>query len=216
MVRFKNNTSIGSMTPIGSRLFISLNDEYLRMQNDWFFKWHSIGRERAVEIDSFLGKPIVYGGSKFDGSARLVYWDTIQRYLIKKIGSIFDSLEEELKKYPLEVKAKALTEAQWIVGHFSARIQRAAIEKDRILRGNGIEFSPEHDAGHWLGCGTGDIQARVEGLRRIYCDLEQEVGAATAKLSDALILKPTFMGMGTDLKKVWGWAHTKWRGARGR
>jgi hypothetical protein len=148
------------MTPIGSRLYISLNDEYLRMQNDWFFKWHSIGGERAVEIDSFLGKPIVYGGIKFDGTARLVYWVTIQRYLNKKIGSIFDSLEEELRKYPLEVKAKALTEAQWIVGQFSGKIQRAAIEKDRILRGNGIEFPPEYDAGHWQGCGTGDIQAR--------------------------------------------------------
>jgi hypothetical protein len=51
------------MTPIGSRLFISLNDEYLRMLNEWFFKWHSIGGERAVGIDSFLGKPIVYGGT---------------------------------------------------------------------------------------------------------------------------------------------------------
>ena len=41
------------LTPIGSRLSASLNDEYLRMQNEWFFKWHSIGEDRAVEIDSF-------------------------------------------------------------------------------------------------------------------------------------------------------------------
>jgi hypothetical protein len=126
-----------------------------------------------------------------------------EQFREEKIGSIFDSLEEEIKKYPREVKDKALIEAQWMVSRFSQQIQRAAIEKDRILRGNGIEFPPEHDAGHWLGCGTGDIQARVEGLRRIYCDLEQEIGAATAKLSDAVILKPAFMGMGMDLQKAW-------------
>jgi hypothetical protein len=204
------------MTPIGLRLLNSLNDEYLRMLNEWFFKWHSIGGARAVEIDSFLGKPIFYGRIKFDGSVRLVYWDTIQRYLRKKIGFIFDSLEEELNKYPPEIRAEALTEARWVVSQFAGKIQRAAIEKDRILRGNGIEFPPEHDAGHWQGCSTGDIEGRVEGLRGIYCDLEQDVGTAPAKLSDAVILKPTFMGMGIDLQKAWSWVHEKWRGARGR
>ena len=170
------------MTPVGSRLFNSLNDEYLRMQNEWFFKWHSIGGQRAVEIDSFLGKPVSYGGIKFSGSARLVYWDTIQRYLRKKIGSIFDGLEEELKKYPLEIRAEALTEARWVVGQFAAKIRKAAIEKDRILRGNGTEFPPEHDAGRWQGCHTGDIEGRVEGLRRIYCDLKQDVGGVEVSL----------------------------------
>lgn len=202
------------MTPIGLRLINSLNDEYLRMLNEWFFKWHSIGGSRGVEIDSFLGKPIFYGGIKFDGSARLVYWDTIQRYLRKKIGSIFDSLEEELNKYPPEIRTEALTEARWAVSQFAGKIRRAAIEKDRILRGDGIKFPPEHDSGHWQGCHAEDIEARVEGLRRIYCDPEQDVGTATAKLSDAVILKPAFMGMGIDLQKAWSWVRDKWRGAR--
>src|SRR6266404_2920655 len=163
------------MTPIGSRLSASLNDEYLRMQNEWFFKWHHIGGEHAVEIDSFRGKPIVYGGIKFSGSARLVYWDTIQHYLQSKIGSIFDSLEEELTKYPLEIRAEALNEARSIVGQFAEKMRRAAIEKDRILRGDGIKFPPE-DAGHWRGWHSGEIEAGLEALRRIYCDLKQDVG----------------------------------------
>ena len=88
------------------------------MQNEWFFKWHHIGGQWAIEIDSFRGKPIVYGGIKFAGSARLVYWDTIQHYLRNKIGAIFDGVEEELKKYPLEIRAAALAEARWIVSRF--------------------------------------------------------------------------------------------------
>jgi hypothetical protein len=181
------------MTPIGSRLSASLSDEYLRMQNEWFFKWHSIGGDRPVVIESFNGKPICYGGIKFSGSAHSVYWDTIQRYLRKKIGSIFDGLEEELKKYSLEVRDKALTEARSIVGQFAAKIRRAAIEKDRILRGDGIKFPPEHDMGHWQGCGIGDIEARVEGLRRIYCDLQVNIGGVEMPLQSMMKDKVTLV-----------------------
>src|ERR1700685_1093655 len=104
-----------------------------------------IGGPRAVEIDSFLGRPICYGGIRFSGSARSVYWATIQRYLRNKVGSIFDGLEDELKTYSLEIMGEALIEARSIVGQFAAKIRRAAIEKDRILRGNGIEFPSEQD-----------------------------------------------------------------------
>lgn len=146
------------------------------MQNEWFFKWHHIGGQRAVEIDSFRGKPIVYGGIKFSGSALHVYWDTIQHYLTKKISLTFDDIEDEINKYPLEIRAEALAETKWMVCQFAAKIRRAAVEKDRILRGNGTHFPAEHDLGRWQGCHAGDIEARVGGLRRIYCDLKQNVG----------------------------------------
>jgi hypothetical protein len=167
------------LTPIGSRLTASLNEEYMRMQNEWFFKWHSIGSERGVEIESFNGRPIFYGGIRFSGSAHRVYWDTIQRYLQKKVGSIFDELEGAMGRYPLDVRSKALDESKWIVGQFAAKIRRTAIEKDRVLRGNGIEFPPEHDLGHWHGCRAEDIEARVGALRQIYCDLQIDVGGAS-------------------------------------
>jgi hypothetical protein len=189
------------LTPIGLRLSASLSDEHLRMQNEWFFKWHAIGGQQPVMIESFNGKPICYGGIKFSGSAHSVYWDTIQRYLRKKIGLIFDGLEEELKKYSLEVRQRALTGAQSIVGQFVARIRRTAIEKDRILRGNGIEFPPEHDMGQWRGCQTEDIEARVEGLRRIYCDLQLNVGGADMSLQSLMKDKVTLVKKdGTVLK----------------
>jgi hypothetical protein len=40
--------------------------------------------------------------------------------------------------------------------------------------------------------------------------------ASIAKLSDAVILKPTLWGMGIDLPKAWKWMHDKWRGTRPR
>jgi hypothetical protein len=62
-----------TQTPIGARLQIALDAEYLRMQNDWFFKWHYIGLDNVVEIDGFDGRMIRYAGIKFSGSARSVY-----------------------------------------------------------------------------------------------------------------------------------------------
>jgi hypothetical protein len=41
-----------------------LDAEYLRMQNEWFFKWHHIGGDSVVEIDGFDGRMIRYGGIK--------------------------------------------------------------------------------------------------------------------------------------------------------
>jgi hypothetical protein len=68
---------MSTLTPIGARLQTTLDAEYLRMQNEWFFKWHHIGRGGGVEIDGFDGRMIRYGGIKFSGSARNVYWGTI-------------------------------------------------------------------------------------------------------------------------------------------
>jgi hypothetical protein len=166
-----------SLTPIGSRLSLSLDDEYMRMQNEWFFKWHHIGGQRALRIDSFRGKPICYGGIKYSGTARDIYWQTIQLYLRKQIGGIFDNLEGELERYSLEVRHAALNEVEFIVTEFAAKIRRAAIETDRILRGNGIEFPVEHDAGHWQGASPG------EGLREIYCDRTLDVGGMQMRFS---------------------------------
>lgn len=158
------------LTPIGSRLRIALDTEHRRMQNEWFFKWHFIKGDRPVEIESFDGKPIVYGGIKFSGTARTVYWDAIQRYLRKKISTLFDELENELQKYPVEVREQALGEAVVFINGFSGQIRNAAIEKDRILRGNGIDFPPAHDSGRWEGVQPADIRSRAQILKQIYCD----------------------------------------------
>jgi hypothetical protein len=162
---------MSTLTPIGSRLQIALDAEYLTMANEWFFKWHHIGRESTVEIDSFDGRLISYGGIKFGGTARDVYWATIQRYMRQKVGELFDQLEVEIQRYPADVRAKALNEALALIRQFAGKIRREAVKKDRILRGDGVNFPSEQDLGNWAGAQPSDIEARVETLRHIYCDL---------------------------------------------
>jgi hypothetical protein len=44
-----------------------------------------------------------------------------------------------------------------------------AVEKDRILRGDGMNFPPQHDFGTWQGSGVKDIESRADSLVAIHC-----------------------------------------------
>jgi hypothetical protein len=61
---------MSTLTPIGARLQMALDAEYLRMQNEWFFKWHHIGRDRVIEIDGFDGRMIRYVRRRPAGTTR--------------------------------------------------------------------------------------------------------------------------------------------------
>jgi len=61
------------MTPTASRLKARLEDRRLWFANEWFYKWHFIGNDGPVTIDSFDGREIRYGGiveGQFRGAVR--------------------------------------------------------------------------------------------------------------------------------------------------
>jgi hypothetical protein len=55
------------LTPFGHRLATKLENEYLRMANEWFFRWHSLGYGGVVDVDDFNGRRIHIGGVQFSG-----------------------------------------------------------------------------------------------------------------------------------------------------
>lgn len=169
------------VTPVGSRLRLQLDNECRRMANEWFFKWHHIGGQNPVEIESFRDKPIRYGGIKFDGSPHHVYWHTIQHYLRLKVSEIFDQVEQEIKDYPAETQRSAVKEAMHIVSGFAGKIRKMAIEKDRILRGDGINFPEAHDFGRWEGSTTKDIEQRANALLAIVPEPQKPTRCSTLK-----------------------------------
>lgn len=185
------------MTPTGSRFQIRLDDEFSRMQNEWFFKWHHIGGNRTIEIDGFDGRSICYSGLQFDGSARDVYWDTIQRYIRKKISTLFDELEIEIKDYEPSVRRNALTEVSSLITGFSNRIRKIAIDKDRILRGNGHSF-PQSTTEMWRYDYVSQIDQRTEALNSIYVEAfedQPEEGRWQEKLNAHYKSNPFFYWM---------------------
>jgi hypothetical protein len=132
------------MTPYGTRLKDNLDTEVLRMQKEWFFKWHFIKEHQGVEIESFNGSNIHYGGIQYSGSAHQVYWATLRRYLALRLGEYFDSAVEALERFPQNISSEIIGEFDQLLKNFCSRIADIAAEKDRILRGIGTEF-PEID-----------------------------------------------------------------------
>jgi uncharacterized protein (TIGR02391 family) len=154
------------VTPHGHRLKLALDSERRRMANEWFFKWHQIGRDGPVDIDSFDGRLIRYGGIQFGGTARDVYWDTLGRYVRKKVDEVFTQTEHDIEKYPLTQALSAVDETEAATNAFVAGIANDAVEKDRILRGNGTKFPARDDAAANRLRSANDASARAYALRK--------------------------------------------------
>jgi len=59
-----------------------------------------------------------------------------------KNGETFDRLEAEVKGYPEPQIQSAINETKTIMETFARGLIEDAIEKDRVLRGDGINFPP--------------------------------------------------------------------------
>lgn len=152
------------MTPTATRLQLRLEERYAWFRNEWFFKWHHIGGQQAVQIDLFNGRHAHYAGIAFSGSARDIYWDAITRGVRKEIIEQMAWVEEAVRTYSREVAVKAIEECAGQIASFAQNVRRTAIEKERILRGNGITFPNEQDVGHWYGTTVEDVFAQAKAL----------------------------------------------------
>ncbi len=103
-----------------------------------------------------------------------------------------EPLENDIQKYPLETRKAALSEALGSLRRFAAKIRKAAVEKDRILRGNGFEFPAPHDRGTWQGSQPAEIEAAVASLDAIYCKPTISVDGVEMPFRDMLTDKVTF------------------------
>ena len=153
------------MTLTAAQLKFRLDQRLRWFHNEWFFKWHHIGRERIVEIDMFDGRYARYGGIKFSGSACDVYWDAIARGLRKEIVEQFAWIEERVGVYARAPAETAINECANLLTEFANSVRRAAVEKDRILRGDGINFPLERDRGIWVDSSPGEIALQAEALK---------------------------------------------------
>ena len=153
------------MTPTASRLKARLDERRRWFVNEWFFKWHFIGKDGPVTIDSFDGRGIHYGGIAFSGTARHVYWDAIVRGVRKEIVEQFAWVDQEVRNYNRETGLKAIDECAGQLASFVRVIRREAVKKDRILRGDGINHPTEDDGGWWDGTSDREIVSQAEALK---------------------------------------------------
>jgi hypothetical protein len=103
-------STVGLMTPIADKMKFHLDQRRRWFHNEWLFKWHHIGREDPVEIDTFDGRSARFGGIEYSGSAVQIYWDAIVRGVRKEITEQFAWLDEQVRKYNPETTDRAITE----------------------------------------------------------------------------------------------------------
>lgn len=171
------------MTPTCTRLKARLDERLRWFINEWFFKWHFIGKDGPVSIDSFDGRGIHFGGIKFSGSACDVYWDSIVRGVKKEITEQFAWVDLEVRAYNHETALQAIDECAGQLVSFVRTIRREAVAKDRILRGDGIRFPSENDAGRWDGTSASDIASQADALKRAL-PLPVEYQSSTAPVEE--------------------------------
>lgn len=153
------------MTPTANQLKHRIEQRLLWFHNEWFFKWHHIGGAHTVKIDTFDGRHASYSGLGFSGSPRNVFWNSITRGTRKEIVEQFAWVDSEVRRYNEETAQKAIDECTGLLISFAGSIRRTAIEKDRILRGDGINFPPELDSGRWDGTLPSDIEEQGRALK---------------------------------------------------
>ena len=169
------------MTPTGRQLQQRLEDRR-GWFHSWLFQWHGLRDSRnPVQVDLFNGKTSYMGGIEFSGSARDVYWDAITRGVRKEILEQFAWVDEQVRRYNSATATRAIDECAGLLISFASVIRREAIAKDRILRGDGINFPPQHDAGYWRGTTAEEIQNLANSLKLALPGLESLPVVATIK-----------------------------------
>lgn len=137
-----------------------------RWFHNWFFKWHQIGNDSAVDIDTFDGKTASFGNIEYSGSAVNTFWDSVVRGVQKEISEQFAWLDEQVRKYNPETVEAAIDECSGLITSFAEGVRRDAVEKDRVLRGrHGTLAATGTDAGYWEGTTRDEIASRANALK---------------------------------------------------
>jgi hypothetical protein len=153
------------MTPTTTQLKLRLDQRRRWFDNEWLFKWHHISNQHAVEIDMFDGRMARYAGIKFAGSPCNVYWDAVARGVRKEVIEQFVWIEERVRIYARAPAEAAIDECAGLLAAFVQSVRRAAVQTDRILRGDGITFPLERDAGVWIDVSPDDIAGQATALK---------------------------------------------------
>jgi hypothetical protein len=169
------------MTPIATQLEFRLDQRRRWFDNEWFFKWHHIGGQHVVEIDTFDGRFARYAGIKFTGSPRLIYWDALARGVRKEIIEQFAWVEERVRSYARAQAEVAIDECAGLLASFRQSVYRTAVEKDRILSGNGFTSHPRQENGSkGKDFSAGDVFHQAAALKAVLFPAEEGVRTEAA------------------------------------
>lgn len=177
------------MTPAASSLQFELDERLRWFGNSWFPKWHHIGEHEVAVIDVFDGSTATLGGIVFSGTVRQVYWDSIVRGARGEVEERLRWIDAEVRRYSPDGSERTVDECVGLLISFVERIQAAAVEKFRVLCGDGERFPPRVDLGRWEGLSRAEIALRGEELKRALPQEEDQLAALVRRPSESIAVE---------------------------
>ena len=172
------------MTPAASALKFELDARHLWFRNEWFFRWHQVGGDRPVQIDTFDGRFASYAGLAFSGTIRDVFWDAVARGARREVEERLRWIDAEVRRYDRNEADTAIDECIGLLISFVERIRRDAVEKFRILCGDGLNFPDPVDSGRWPS--REEIAKRGEALKRAIPHEDDQLQALVRRPTESI------------------------------
>jgi hypothetical protein len=91
----------------------------------------------VVDVEDFRGGKFGTGGVVFQGQIQDLYWQAIERCLIKETHAAFQKWEEQTASYPSAIRRASLEGTGTLLRQFVASTIARALDTDRRLRGQG-------------------------------------------------------------------------------
>lgn len=133
----------GDRTLLHPKLKKIVNDKYKWINKFKLTPWVFMGDGGTLKMEQFDGSHINYGGIKFDGSPRHVFWTSfIEPFLTDFIREMIDWTSNQCRENNLEPHLH-FAETSGLLKLFTERIYKRMADIDQVLRGKGFPHSVE-------------------------------------------------------------------------
>ena len=168
--------------------------------------WRMFPAQNKLEITNFYGKPISYGGIRYEGSPEVVFWsDLFEPFMIDAAKTLFHWVIDHCKSQNLD-PAEYLAEARYLLKVFVVKTYRAMAEADRVLRGRGFPDSvPLKPVDHKIK----GMHTHIDDLLLAMTHAGKSASKDQPHPSGILKLEPNFYGIGFNLPALWHWVRRK-------
>jgi hypothetical protein len=171
------------MTSFGRRLAAEFEQEFSRLANEWYLKWHGLARGEPIDLDDFRGGRIRLDGMRFDASAGLAYWGAAAHYARGKIEETFGEAEKEIRAHAGAGMVAIAEDTAIRLRSFLERLHRHAVFTEYRLQARGYPDERYLDA-RKNAAAAAEIQRRKMALIERYrsLSLRRKIALAAASL----------------------------------
>lgn len=162
--------------------------------------WRMMGSGPGLDITNIHGKPVRYSGIKFEGSPRVVFWSGFfEPFLSKAARESLQWTIDTCRERHLDA-GEYVTETRDLLALLVERVYEHIVRTDQVLRGGGFPNT----------VAPVNVSSKVDATKRYLDDLVVALTHSGAPApappspgKEIFLLRPSFWGMGIDLKALW-------------